>query len=239
MYKTGVESDGVISDGVISYDNGDDVISVGSEIDADGDGDEIDGGGVGDETVDDQIVSFRLDVLIEAGTDSADEQTRYLGEMATSAKNGNKKALFDIGLIHLRGDSVQKDNILARAFLIVLTKKYPKQYGVAHLELARIYRAEMDFKNAENHFIIADLRDCALAIPELEMMRGSLEYHPPFPLDEKLENECISNARENMHPENFLVAESFLYTAILCGSTKALDLLNRMRADMFQEGYDC
>jgi predicted negative regulator of RcsB-dependent stress response len=112
-------------------------------------------------TVNDQpnnalIVSKTVDALIGAGTDSANEIAHFLGEMASLAKSGDPQALFKLGIRFL--DS--KDLLLAKAFLTVLTEKYPDLYFVANLELARLLRDEGNFDNAEKHYILADWKGC-------------------------------------------------------------------------------
>jgi hypothetical protein len=68
-------------------------------------------------------------------------------------------------------------------------------------------------------------------------MRKKPEYHPPFPLDIFVEEECMKKARENMLLRKFQDADRFLHRAILCGSTKAVDFLIEMRTKMQHANY--
>jgi len=121
--------------------------------------------------------------------------------------------------------------------LTILTDKYPGEFGVAHLELARLHRAEGNLELAVHHYVWADWKGCGLALSELKEVRNLPEYHPP-PIDKTFEEECIENARANMRPEHFLDAERFLHKAILAGSTEALSRLKQMRKKMFEENLE-
>ena len=125
----------------------------------------------------------------------------------------------------------------AKAALTALTNKYPGEFGVAHLELARLHRAEGNLELAVHHYVWADWKGCGLALSELKEVRNLPEYHPP-PIDKTFEEECIENARANMRPEHFLDAERFLHKAILAGSTEALSRLKQMRKKMFEENLE-
>jgi hypothetical protein len=200
MPRTSEESDGDENDGVISV----------------GDGEQA--------TAYDQPTIYALN---GARTDSANEISHFLGEMASLVKAGNHLALFKLCIRSL--DS--KEPLLAKAFLSFLTEKYPDLYGVANLQLARLLRDERNFSKAEEHYISADFKGCSPALPELEKMRELPDY-PPKSLNVFLEAECIKKALENMRPGKFQLADKFLHRAILNGSTKALALLKHMRVDM-------
>ncbi len=211
MPRTSEESDGVISVGE-SDGESDGVISVGE---SDGESDDVISVGYGEPKP--------IDALIGAGTNSA----HFLDGMASLVKYGNHQELFKLGTRFLD----LKDLLHAKAFLSVLTEKYPDLYGVANLELARLLRDERDFTKAEEHYISADFKGCGPALSELEKMREHPDY-PPKSLDVFLEAECIKKALENMRPGKFQLADKFLHMAILNGSTKALALLKNMRVDM-------
>ena len=223
MSNIGVSDDGIsVSDDVISVSDDDDVISVSDD-------------GVVSVTDSEQmtdyekIVKSALDSFISKGSNpDADKSSRYLGLLASKA-NLCPKALLDLSLMILDSE----DHQLAKALLTVLTDKNHELYGVAHLELARLLCAEKNFYLAEKHYVSADWKGCAWALPELEAMRENPEYHP-HPLNKIFEEESIKEARVNMCPGKFLHADRFLHEAILAGSTEALSILKQMRKEMFE-----
>ena len=216
-------------DDVISVSDDDDVISVPDDHDVTSVPDDDDTSVPDGEQRTDYgpIVESALHSFISKGSNpDADKSSRTLGLLASNA-NVCPKAMFDLGLMILE----TKDYQLAKALLTVLTEKYHELYGVAHLELARLLSAEKQFYLAEKHYVSADWKGCAWAIPELEAMRENPEYHP-HPLNKLLEEECIKEARDNMYPGKFLYADRILHRAILAGSTKALNILKNMRKKM-------
>ena len=181
-----------------------------------------------------EIVLTTLREYTQAYDPTKDINSCLVSAKASLALQGDPKALLDFSLGILESGDIP----LARAFLIYVSETQPERYGLAHLELARLYRSDKNFSAATKQYLIADYRGLAYALPELQEMRTQPDYSLPVLLEPSFEQVCIQNAYENIRLERFLDADRSLYEAILGGSTEALDLLNKIRVMMFEQNFN-